>query len=165
LSGGGEGKIRAWAVVNNHPEFEIDLGWGHHVRGLAWHPACTTFIAAIAPDGAAPEGSQSRVVVFDAPSGRELMSLFPDGHQLYCCAFSPDGRLIAAAGGGTDRGGRESKTNCVIHVWDARSGQAVASLAGHSGLVRDLAFSPDSSWLISAGWDNTVRSWQLDGVS
>jgi WD40 repeat protein len=160
LSGGSEGKIRKWVVGKKRQQLEVDLGWGHHVQALAWHPGGATFVAAIAPDGAAPEESRDRVVIFDASSGKELASLFADGQPL-CCAFNLDGRLIAAAGGG-DRGGRETKANCVIHVWSAVSGLALARFAGHTGLVRDLAFTPDSRWLLSAGWDRTVRSWRLD---
>jgi WD40 repeat protein len=161
VSGGAGGVIRVWAIAKQRQEVEVDLGWGHHIQGLAWHPGGSTFAAAIAPDGAAPEGSKSRVALFDGATAAEMKSLFPEGHQPLCCTFSPDGRLLAAAGGGNDRGGRESKANCVIHVWDVASSKEVASLSGHTGLVRDLAFTPDSSWLLSAGWDNTVRSWHL----
>jgi WD40 repeat protein len=161
LSGGAGGLIRAWALARQRQEWEVDLGRGHHIQGLAWHPDCSIFAAAIAPDGAGPAGSTSRVTLFDGSTGRELWSVFPDGHQPLCCAFSPDGRLVAAAGGGTDRGGRESKANCVNHVWDVASSKEIASLGGHTGSVRDLAFTPDSLWLLSAGWDNTVRSWRL----
>jgi len=161
ISGGAGGVIRAWAISKQRQEIEVDLGWGHHIQGLAWHPNGSIFAAAIVPDGAAPEGSTSRVALFDGSTGKEVRSQFPDSHQPLCCTFSPDGHLLAAAGGGTDRGGRESKANCVIHVWDVATSKEVASLSGHTGLVRDLAFAPDSLWLLSAGWDNTVRSWRL----
>jgi WD40 repeat protein len=161
LSGGGEGKIRVWAIAKQRQEMEIDLGWGHHITGLTWHPDGSMFAASVAPDGAAPEGAKSRVTLFEGSTGKELSSLHPDGHQPLCCAFSPDGRLVAAAGGGDDRGGRVSKRNCVIHVWDVASSSDFANLSGHTGLVRDLTFTPDSQWLLSAGWDNTVRSWHL----
>jgi WD40 repeat protein len=161
ISGGGEGKIRAWAIAKQRLRYEADFGWGNHVHGLAWHPDGDVFAAAIAPDGAAPKGSKSRVAVFDASTGREMKSLLLDGHQPLCCTFSNDGRLVAAAGGSDDRGRNESKSNCVIHVWDVTSCKKVATLSGHTGLVRDLAFTTDARWLLSAGWDNTVRSWQL----
>ena len=161
LSGGAEGKIHAWTVANQRQHSEIDLGRGNHIQGLAWHPNGKTFAAAVAPDGTAPEGSKSRVVVLDGASGKELTALSTDGHKPLCCAFSRDGKLFAAAGGGTDRS-RESKANCVIHLWKTAKWQTLPGLTGHTGLVRDLAFTPDSRWLLSAGWDNTVRAWRLD---
>lgn len=161
LSGGAGGAIRAWAIAKQRQEFEVDLGWGHHIRGLAWHPDGSIFAAAIAPDGAAPEESRSRVAIFDGSTGKELRSFFLGGHKPLCCTFSPDGSLLAAAGGGTDRGGRESKVNCVVHVWDVATNIEVTRLSAHTGLVRDLEFAPDSVWLLSAGWDKTVRSWRL----
>src|SRR5262245_37710512 len=106
LSGGGEGTIRVWAIAKRRQDSEIDLGWGHHIEGLAWHPDGSIVAAAIAPDGAAPKGSKSRVTLFDGSTGKEVTSLFPDGHQPLCCTFSPDGRILAAAGGGGGRGGR-----------------------------------------------------------
>ena len=38
VSGGGEGRIRLWGIEPQRQESEIDLGWGHHIQGLAWNP-------------------------------------------------------------------------------------------------------------------------------
>ena len=35
VSGGGEGKIRVWTIAKQRQRTEIDLGWGHHIQGLA----------------------------------------------------------------------------------------------------------------------------------
>jgi WD40 repeat protein len=161
VSGDGAGMVRAWNITKKKQEFEINLGLGHHVYGLAWHPDGKSFAAASAPDGLAERGAKSRVVIFAAATGKEIKTFFPDGHQPYCCAIGPEGRLVACAGGGTDRGGNDSKANCVIHVWDTASGDVAATLAGHTGLVRDLAFSPEGHRIYSAGWDDTVRTWEL----
>lgn len=159
VSGGAGGKIRLWNLAKKREDACIDLGIGYHIYGLDWLPDSQRFAAAVAPDGRAEKGTCSRVIVFE--SDREVMAFATDGHQPRCCRFSADGRLLAAAGGGTDRGGGESKSNCVIHVWNVATGKEVATLAGHTNLVRDLAFSPDSKWLLSAGWDQTLRAWPL----
>ncbi|WP_185747446.1 WD40 repeat domain-containing protein [Humibacillus xanthopallidus] len=63
-------------------------------------------------------------------------------------AFSPDGgRLISAS---MDR---------TLVVWDAGSGERLATLAGHHSGVTSLAWSPDGRRVVSGSWDDTVRMW------
>src|SRR5207247_9739124 len=62
--------------------------------------------------------------------------------------FSPDGRLIAAAG-----------VDGVVTLWSGDSGRVVRSIAGHQGLVTSLAFSPDGRRLVTIGWDRMVKFW------
>lgn len=159
VSGGAGGRIRVWDLAKKRERSRVELGIGQHVQGLDWNPNGKSFAAAIAPDGLAAKGSKSRVAIFEGTD--EVASLSTSGHQPQYCRFNSDGSLLAAAGGGTDRGGNDSKANCVVHVWETASGNEIAAFAGHSGLVRDLAFSPDSSCLMSAGWDDTLRTWQL----
>jgi WD40 repeat protein len=63
-------------------------------------------------------------------------------------AFSPDGRLLATAG-----------QEHTITFWDARTGQNLQTLRGHTGDVFAVAFDRDGRWLASAGEDMTVRLW------
>jgi len=63
-------------------------------------------------------------------------------------AFSPDGTVLAAAGGNTD--------DFAVHVWDAATGQLTGILGGHTDIVWDLAFSPDDEMLASVSRDHTA---------
>lgn len=64
-------------------------------------------------------------------------------------AWSPDGNLLAAPSGSG------------ISVWDRHSTEPIASLTGHSQLIRAIAWSPDGKLLASASDDHTIRLWQF----
>lgn len=66
-------------------------------------------------------------------------------------AFSPDGRIIASAGG--DDGG--------IRLWDLVTGMLKRTLKGHSRLVASVVFSPDGKTLASGSDDLTVKLWNV----
>jgi len=59
--------------------------------------------------------------------------------------FSPDGKLVAAAG----------KDNTVV-FWETITGQEVYRLSGHGGAIRSLAFAADGRTLLSASADTTA---------
>ena len=65
-------------------------------------------------------------------------------------AFSPDSRIVAGGGG-----------DSAISLWDAGTGQLLATLRGHGGPVRTLAFTGDGKWLASGSDDRTVRVWSV----
>jgi WD40 repeat protein len=61
-------------------------------------------------------------------------------------AFSPDGTVLAAAGGNAN--------DFNVHVWDVATGQLVGILNGHTDIVWGLAFSPDGKLLASISRDH-----------
>jgi WD40 repeat protein len=69
-------------------------------------------------------------------------------------AVSKTGRYVAAGGG-------YPKGDNTIRVWEAATGREVATMTGHTAAVMRVAFLPDETGLISAGWDGTVRVWRV----
>ncbi|TMW63861.1 hypothetical protein Poli38472_002802 [Pythium oligandrum] len=73
---------------------------------------------------------------------------------VYTAKFSPCGRLLAS-------GGLDTK----VLLWDVTTKfnqQQLASLTQHSQLVIDVSWSSDSSTLVSASYDHTVKLWDVE---
>jgi WD40 repeat protein len=69
-------------------------------------------------------------------------------------AYSPDGKLLAAAG--ADR---------MIQVWDIETNKKVGTLEGHAGAVNSVAWSPDGKQLASSSSDGMVKIWDIESAS
>ncbi len=91
--------------------------------------------------------------VFDVDTGEEAFSLngpncctVPDSRGV---SWSPDGRYVAATSEDTTR------------VFDADKGSLRHTLFGHAGFVFSIAWSPDSSRLVTGGSDGTAKVWRI----
>lgn len=50
-----------------------------------------------------------------------------------------------------------------INLWDLGSGRRIKKMTGHTSCIYSLAFSAESSLLVSGGADWTVRCWDVKG--
>jgi WD40 repeat protein len=81
-----------------------------------------------------------------------------DGHAdlVRAAAFSPDGKLLALAGGPSGRFGE-------IKIWnvEAAAPRLLSTLRGHTDAILSIAFSPANGTLASASYDKLVKLWDV----
>lgn len=78
--------------------------------------------------------------------GKPVRDLVEGTDAVFAVAFSPDSKVVAAAG--ADR---------AIRLWEVESGNLLATIEDHADWVLDLAFSPDGTRLASASRDKTSK--------
>ena len=62
--------------------------------------------------------------------------------------FSSSGELLTT-----------SSFDGAINIWNARNYEILRSMTGHSGKVMCCDMSPDEKYVVSGGYDRTVKLW------
>ena len=91
----------------------------------------------------------SNVVIVDVSNG-QVIRQWDLGYWVLGMAWHPDGVRIAC---GT--------VSQALPIFNANTGEKVASLVGHQGSVTGVCFSPDGSLLASDSWDGKLRLWDV----
>ena len=132
---------RVWNAANGKSLFEIKQ------EGLT--------VAQFSPDGKQilTVADQRDAVLWDAISGQRLRALASSYAQLrgasvlLSASFSPDGNRVALV-------------DWHPAVCDVATGKALFELEGHTKQVRDIDYSSDGQWLVTASEDHTARIWR-----
>ena len=88
------------------------------------------------------------VTVWDATSGREILTLKGHTDLITSVAFSADGKRLVSA-----------SSDKTVKVWDTTSGQEMHTLKGHTGPVTGVVLSADGQLVASASADRMVKLW------
>jgi WD40 repeat protein len=88
------------------------------------------------------------ITLWNAADGSELKTIvLPDVAS--AITFSPDASMLAVT------------VSSNVLVYEVSTGNLLATLSGHSGSSREVAFSPDGLSLVSSGEDNQLILWQV----
>lgn len=133
-----------------------------NVTGLAVHPN-NRLVATGSGVGPKQSLGDCLVRLWQLPSGMEVAKFEDHKHWVFAVAFSPDGRLLASGGGGCSEhyGGYQEGADRDIRIWDVEKKRRVMRLTGHTAAVCSLCFSPDSSLLVSGGFNADIRLWRI----
>lgn len=103
-------------------------------------------------------GHKGDIMLWDATDGKVLMTLpQPETSQrsIMLC-FSPCGTYLAS--GAWWQGGLQKVP---IRLWEIATGENIVTFWGHTTDVQCLAFSQDSTLLVSGGYDGVIYLWDL----
>ena len=99
-------------------------------------------------------GLYKQVQLIDPASRKVVATLEGHAHLVRSLAFSPDGSLLAAAGGPPARKGE-------IKIWSVEARRELRAVDGHTDNIYSVAFSPDGKRLASTGYDKLVKLWDV----
>jgi WD40 repeat protein len=141
VSGSMDNTVRIWDVQSTK---QITLLQGHHEGVLS---------VSFSPDAAlvASGSADGTIRVWDIQAPPRSMELLDDSNS------KPTEELVISLNGAR----LVSTAGKLGRVWDMSTGQEIAVLDGHTGIIWVVAFSPDSNGLriVTGSGDKTVRVW------
>ena len=100
-------------------------------------------------------GTFKEVRLVEPEGGKVVATLSGEAEDVRAVAFSPDGRLLAAAGGLPARSGE-------VKIWDVEKRALLRTIAGHTDCIYAVEFAPDGKRIATASYDKLIKLWDVD---
>jgi periodic tryptophan protein 2 len=147
VTGSDDGKIKVWDTTSSH----CIVTFADHTSGVT-----ALEVPRMKRNVVFSASLDGTVRVYDLVRYRNFRTFTaPDRLQFNCLAVDTSGEVVAAG----------SLDSFDIHLWSVQTGQLLDRLSGHEGPISAVAFAPQSSLLVSASWDKTIRVWDVFGRS
>ena len=155
LAAGEVETIRKWIDAGAKAGEPIKVSSLNTVPNIKPKVAVKPQIGAIAyrPDGKLMALGTYKEVRLADPAGKIVGALTGHAEQVRAVAFSPDGLLLAAAGGLPARKGE-------VKIWDVEKRSVVRTIVGHTDCIYAVAFSPDGKTLATSSYDKLIKIWE-----
>ncbi|MEV2226326.1 TIR domain-containing protein [Nocardia vinacea] len=129
--------VRIWNVDTAQPIGDPLAGHEADIRSIEFGPDRTRLVTR----------SADTVQIWDAATGARVGSATVPG-SIWASAISPDGTYLVTA------------ENDQLLRWDLDTGKQIGGpMTGHASMVASVAISNDSRYIVSGGWDRTLRFW------
>jgi WD40 repeat protein len=143
---GGDSLLKIWDIRSGKEIFtakahETKPGEALGINAVAWahkKPLIAT------------GGVDNNVCLWDAQEHKVLLTLRGRKQPINAVTFSTDDKLLASVSGESYRMYGE------LFLWDVATGELLSSLARHKGGATCVAFSPDSSVVVTGGADGAL---------
>lgn len=116
------------------------------------------------PDGTRIASGANDIRVWDAATGKTLVTYSGHSQNITTLAWSPDGKYIVSS----TNGPTGVAAPVPVHVWEAATGRRIYTYPGHVNYVgntssndgvNSVAWSPDGRRILSVGFDHTAQVW------
>jgi WD40 repeat protein len=147
LASGADGKrLKLWEITTE--KVRAIFGWRKDQETIT----CMSF----SPDGTslAVGYTDGSVQLYDPGTGKLKGTIAKHHFWVSALAFSPNGKLLASAGGGYEE-------PIELKLWALGTKNECVSLIGHTAAVSSVAFSPDGKTLVSGGSDGAALLWDV----
>ncbi len=99
-------------------------------------------------------GGYREVELISVGDGKSAGKFAGHAGQVRALAFSPDGKLLAAAGGSPAEFGE-------VKIWSVQERKELRTIRGHRDNIFAVAFSPDGTRLATASYDRLIKLWDV----